>query len=189
MNAMNTPKFDKVVIVLMAFFTISASNYGITQNESGYQVGFGFDVGYRSPYANNNWLSGIAVDLNVHASKRIGNWAPEIYVRRNVFNMTDAVEYPLASVWEVGATGNYYLAERHVFFGGVGANIVSYQGYDYSESEGWTERTKKDRKLRLAYQIGYQFNFINRQKFEAGIQVGYHSIRKLQVGFDFNFNL
>ena len=38
------------------------------------QIGEGIDVGYRSPYANNNWLPGVAVDYNLHLAKNIGQW-------------------------------------------------------------------------------------------------------------------
>lgn len=155
-----------------------------------YTVGAGVDFAYRSPYANNNWNSGIATDFRINVSGRIKQWEPEIYFRKNLFNTTDKIEYHDGKAIEFGINGNYHLNnERHVFLVGTGLNLVSYQQYDYNIAEGWSERKKRGTANRFVFQIAYKYNFRKEGIFIPAISVGYHNIRKLQVGLTFNFNI
>ncbi len=181
-------KMKKACFVIGILFVVNTMSAQYTENY--YKIGVGIDIGFRLPYANNNWLPGIASGLRFNASKRFSNWEPELYFKKNIFNLTDIVEYHDAKSIEYGVNGIYHLNnEHHVFLGGIGLNRVSYQLYDYNETNGWSEKDKREIARRFVYQIGYRFNFRKNKLFDPGITISYHNIRKFQLGIDLSYKI
>ena len=181
---------NKFLITLILTMQISISQTFAQNILDYYTIGIGTDISYRSPYANNNWMQGAAVDLRINASGRIKQWEPEIFFRKSLLNFTDKIEYHDAKTIEFGVNGNYHLNNKHhVFMGGVGLNRISYQQYAYNANEGWSKNAKRGKVNRFVFQVAYQFNFRKEGIFIPAISIGYHNIRKFQIGLDFNFNI